>query len=315
MHSSRSILIALSMLTLVISCKSTPKVKSYQYVETKREQSLFGGFDEKQADPKIIKAENDSVAYCEAYQMFCIAQKVNRDMKKEYGKYNQPTSEPISFQLLSPDGSDITYSVTFRDYEKVKKEIEDKIFSMSSLIEGAGDRMEQDRLNSFRNSARVDSTTINRLKPGFKIKKDEFDTQGTTWYIPKSAPQYVNINGFYMYFGCQQEMPTTLRIKMQFQDNSWLFIRSVQFSIDGKPYEYTPQNLERDSGYGGQIWEWFDDAVDFSNKDIVLALYNAKNARMRLVGDQYHKEKTITSPQLNEIKKTIDLYKAMGGQL
>lgn len=315
MYFYRPFLIALAMLTLLLSCKSTPKLKTYQYIETKREQSLFGGFDETKSEPKIIKAENDSIAYCAAYQNFCIAQKVNRDMKKEYGKYNLPSSEPISFQLLSPDGSDITYSVTFMDIEKVKKEIEDRIFSMSSSIEGAGERMEQDRLNDFRNTARIDSTTIIRLKPGFRIKKDEFDTMGTTWYKPRTAPQYVNYNALYMYFGCQQEMPTSLRFRMQFQDDNWLFIRSVQFSIDGKPYEYTPNNLERDSGNGGQIWEWFDDAVDYSNKEIVLALYGASTARMRLVGDQYHKEKTITSTQLNEIKKTIDLYRAMGGQL
>ncbi len=311
----RLILIAIATYTVVQGCQNAPKLKSYQYIETKREQSLFGGFDETKSEPKIIKAENDSIAYCAAYQSFCIAQKVNRDMKKEYGKYNLPSSEPISFQLLSPDGSDITYSVSFMDYEKVKKEIEDRIFSMSSSIEGAGERMEQDRLNNFRNTARVDSATISRLKPGFRIKKDEFDTMGTTWYRPRTAPLYVNYNALYMYFGCQQEMPTTLRLRMQYQDDSWLFIRSVQFSIDGKPYEYTPSNLERDSGNGGQIWEWFDDAVDYSNKEIVLALYGASTARMRLVGDQYHKEKTITSTQLNEIKKTIDLYRAMGGQL
>jgi len=311
----RLLLVALTALLVLHGCQSTPKMKSYQYIEMKREQSLFGGFDETKSDPKTIKAENDSIAYCEAYQMFCIAQKVNRDMKKEYGKYNLPTSEPIGFQLLSPEGVDITYLVSFIDYDRVKKDIEDRIFSMSSSIEGAGERMEQDRMNDFRNTARIDSTTIKRLKPGFRIKKDEFDVNGTTWYIPRTAPQYVNYNALYMYFGCQQEMPTALRLKMQFQDDNWLFIRNVQFSIDGKPYEYTPHNLERDSGYGGQIWEWFDDAVDYSNKEIVLALYNATTARMKLIGNQYHKEKTISSSQLNEIKKTIDLYRAMGGQL
>ena len=195
MYSSRPILIALSMLTLLLSCKSTPKIKSYQYIETKKEQSLFGGFDEKKADPKIIKAENDSVAYCEAYQMFCIEQKVNRDMKKEYGKYNLPTSEPISFKLLSPDGSDITYSVSFMDYEKVKKEIEDRIFSMSSSIEGAGERIEQDRLNNFRNTARVDSTTISRLmvdktavKWGLKLPTSDMIKELYLYLKPHTMP-------------------------------------------------------------------------------------------------------------------------------
>lgn len=309
------VLIMLLIAYVANGCQSAPKEKAYQYVETTREQSLFGGFDDKVHEPETIMAENDSIAYCEAFEKFCISKKVKKDMKEEFADYDMPTSEPIGFKLISPEGVDITHSVTFSDYEKVKTEIEYDVFSMGSLFAGTMERAEKDRANEFKISAVIDSSTIARLKPGFRINKDEFDAKGRTWYKPRSAPQYVNMNGLYLYFACQQQMPTSLRLTMQYHADEWLFIRYLQFSIDGKPYKYTPMNLERDSGYGGKIWEWFDDPVNFTNTDIVLALYNAKSAKMRLVGDQYHKEKTITSNQLKEIRNTIDLYRAMGGQI
>ncbi len=311
----RSILMALAVLALAFSCRSTPKLKAYKYIEVKREQSKFGEYVETRSDPEIIIAENDSIAYCAAYQKFCIAQKKYQDVNEEFGKFNHNAAEPTGFHLVSPSGSYITNSVNFHDFERVKKEIREKVSSMIFVIEGTGNRMELDGLDSYRKAARIDSTTIKKLKPGFKIKKDEFDTKGTTWYTPRTAPNYVNYNALYLYFGCQEGVPTVLRWRMQYEDDNWLFIRLVQFSIDGKPYEYVPNNMETDSGNGGRIWEWFDNAVDYRNKEIVLALYNAKTARMRLVGSQYHKEKTITSSQLSEIRKTIDLYKAMGGTL
>ena len=72
--------------------------------------------------------------------------------------------------------------------------------------------------------------------------------------------------------------------------------------------------MERDSGNGGKIWEWADEAIqDESDKDLVNALVNAKSAKMKLIGAQYYEIKAITKGQLASMRKTLQLYNAFGG--
>ena len=95
-----------------------------------------------------------------------------------------------------------------------------------------------------------------------------------------------------------------------------MFFDKIQFSIDGKAYEYIPLSTETDSGDGGYIWEWFDENVSTVNdKELLKALANAKSAKMKFIGRQYHDIKNISKEQLNGIKRTIDYYKALGGSL
>lgn len=161
---------------------------------------------------------------------------------------------------------------------------------------------------------KIDSATIQKLKPFFNVQKDEFSKDNLTWYTPKSAPKYANANGIYCYFSTVNNNPENFRLKLQYYADDWLFFYSVQFSIEDKSYEYIPYSVDRDCGDGGYIWEWSDDKVSETNKDLIIALSNASNAKMKLIGKQYFDIKTITKKQCEDIKKTLDLYIAMGGQ-
>ena len=72
--------------------------------------------------------------------------------------------------------------------------------------------------------------------------------------------------------------------------------------------------METDIVNGGYIWEWFDEALSESDKELIYSLANAKSAKMKLIGSQYYNEKVITQVRINSIKTVLDLYKAMGGQ-
>ena len=54
-----------------------------------------------------------------------------------------------------------------------------------------------------------------------------------------------------------------------------------------------------------------------SNNDIELikALSNAKTAKIKFIGRQYHDIKTISQKQIKGIKDAVNLYLAMGGSL
>lgn len=155
--------------------------------------------------------------------------------------------------------------------------------------------------------------TVKELSKFFRTKKDEFSPDQKTWIEPKSAPNFTNRNGLYCYFETRNGVANNLRFRLQYYAEDWLFFTRVQFSIDGKPYEYIPNNTETDNGDGGMIWEWFDESVTSSDKELLSALANAKTAKMKLIGRQYHEIKSISKDQINNIKRTLDYYNALGG--
>jgi hypothetical protein len=301
-----NILLFLGLITFLTSCD-----KSYKYVEKVSEESILGGTEIKEKDEETIKAKDDSTAYLEAFKKFCISVKVNKDMAQSMGK---TYSTPLSFKLLNDKGIDITNTTLFANRTQREKEIEEQIFSMKNSIQDAVDNNKKEKTEEFKQTAKIDSAKIKELKQFFRVRKDEFSTTGKTWYEPKSAPSYTNRNGLYCYFQTENDMPNNLRFRMQYYSDDWLFFSKVQFSIDGKAYEYVPMNTETDSGDGGHIWEWFDESVSESDKELINALANAKSAKMKLIGRQYFDVRNISQDQIKGIKRTLELYQAMGGK-
>ena len=121
--------------------------KTYNYVEIVNEESIFGGSDTKEKDPKIIKAKNDSAAYLAAYQTFCISQEVNKDMQEAMGKVY---SVPLRFKLINDKGEEISNTVIFANKEKLEKEIEDNIFSMRNSLKESFDKSKEEKIENFK---------------------------------------------------------------------------------------------------------------------------------------------------------------------
>lgn len=287
-------LLFLMSITL-FSCK-----KDYRYVEKIEKERILGGFDREEKEVQI-QSENDTLAYLEAFKKFAISQKVELEMKKSLGS---SSSIPISFNIYDDEGNDITY-IDFPNKEKRENEITKSILSLNTSIS---------KPTVPTNKNKIDSLKLRELKGYFKQKKDEFSPEGKTWIKPKSSPAYTNQNGIYCYFQTEKNIPSNLRFRVQYYSDEWLFFDKIQFSIDGKAYEYIPLNTETDSGDGGYIWEWFDENVSTSNdKELLKALANAKSAKMKFIGRQYYDIKNISKEQLNGIKRTIEYYKALGG--
>lgn len=299
----------LLFLSFMVSCNL--KNKNYKYIEIVEEEGLMGGTERKEQEAKIIEAENDSIAYLEAYKDFCIALKISSDMKISYGN---SANTPIEFKLLNEKNEDISNLVVFKDKELREKEIKDQIFSMENSMQKSVDDYKNEKEQNFKKTAKIDSVKIKELTKSFSKKKDEFSNNNSTWFTPKTAPKFANANGIYCYFQTENGIPSNLRFRLQYLANDWLFFDKVQFSIDGKAYDYVPTKTETDSGNGGYIWEWFDESVNESDKELINALANAKSAKMKLNGKQYFDVKNISKTQINSIKQTLELYKAMGGE-
>lgn len=298
----------LILVILLVSCNSE---KKYKYIETVQETGILGSTDVTDNEPEIIKATNDSSAYVEAYSKFCISQKVAQDMTKALGS---SAGIPLSFKLLNEQGENIANSVYFINKDSIEREIKKRIFSQPNNIASTVEESKKERHQAALAALKVDSEMVKKLKPYFRVKTDKFDPDQTKWYIPLSAPRYINRNGIYCYFGVKDKVPQNFRFQIQYYADDWLFIEKYQFSIDGEAFEFYPNKVERDNGDGGHIWEWCDDKIMASDLDLIKALANAKSAKIKFVGQQYYKIKTITGNQIRNIKRSLDLYKAMGGK-
>lgn len=301
----------LVLILIAASLAACDNSKSYKYVEVSAEQGFLGGVEKKEKEPKTIKAASDSAAYMAAFQSFCISVKVNKDMKQSLGMVY---STPIKFKLLNDKGEDIVSTISFTDKEKLEKEISERVFAMSNTIQESVDKNKADDAKQFQATAKIDSAKIKDLTKYFRQKKDEFSNNNKIWFEPKSAPQYTNRNGLYCYFQTENGIPSNLRLKFQYYAEDWLFFGKIQFAIDGKTYEYVPDDTETDSGDGGKIWEWCDQSLSQSDKELIYALANAKNAKMKIIGKQYYDKKIVSQEQIKSIKQALDLYNAMGGQ-
>ena len=298
----------LVLLSIVFFSCNNIRNKKYSYTEKVEEVGLFGGTSVVQKESEEILALSDSVAYIEAFQKFVISQKVYSDMKEAGAKY---VARPISFSLYNSKGEDIT-DIYFESKYTKENEITEWVQSQPNTIKQSADerRMKKNK----EQMARRDSAKIKELVKFFNVKKDEFDVDGTTWYKPKDAPKYINQNGIYVYFGVREDGVNALRLRIQYTADEWLFFKKVNFSIDGNPYEYFPNDTETDHG-GGSIWEWSDEAIiTTSNKELIKALASSKVAKMKFIGRQYYKIKNITPKQVQSINRTIELYRAMGGE-
>jgi hypothetical protein len=300
-----NILSFLTIITLLTSCN-----KTYKYIEKVGEESTLGGSDTKDKEETTIKAKDDTTAYLEAFKKFCISVKANKDISQSMGK---SYSTPLSFKLLNDKGEDITNTTFFASRTMREKEIEEQIFSLKNSMQEAISNNQKVETEKNNQTAKPNLTKIKELKQFFRVRKDEFSTTGKTWYEPKSAPSYTNRNGLYCYFQTENDIPNNLRFRIQYYSDDWLFFNKVQFSIDGKAYEYVPINTETDNGDGGYIWEWFDQAVSDSDKELINALANAKSAKMKLIGKKNFDVRNITQDQIKGVKRTLELYKVMGG--
>lgn len=293
------------LFALLASCSNN---KQYKYIETVTEQTFTLDTRIKEKEPEIINAPDDSTAYKEAFKKFLISLKVYGDLSEQDKSAQRILDIPQLFTLYDDKGQDIT-NITFPGKAVYESET---LKEIANLTIGEGKSSD---IIPETPAVHVDSSKIKALKPFFNIKSDEFDKNGSSWCKPKNAPVYTNANGIYCYFQIVDNIPQNLRFRIQYYSDDWLFINNCQFSIDGKAYEYTPGNVETDNGDGGYIWEWFDESVHGYDMELLNALANAKTAKIKFIGRQYHDIKPITKDQIKSIQRTIDLYHAMGGTI
>lgn len=193
----------------------------------------------------------------------------------------------------------------------VEKQISEQI------IKEEKERKEQELANEKEIAAK-EKLEKERLSTATKKMNKKYDEiNEVTWYRDKTSPSYVNYNGFYAYIGQSNGGSPWLRLAIQYAADDWLFIENYIIKVDGMTYNIVEQEygeIKADNGSGG-IWEWLDRQVGPSEFEIIKAVANGKDVKIRFSGKDYHKDKTITSQQKLALKNVLNAYEALGGSM
>lgn len=142
-----------------------------------------------------------------------------------------------------------------------------------------------------------------------RVTKD--DVKGYKYYYDKSSPSYVNRNGFFLY---TSDDPY-LYLKIQYYGDDWLFIKSYFFNIDGETFEINPSYGEVETDNDSDVWEWYNNAATAENIEMIQKIIKSKKTVMRMEGDKYYKDVTISQAQKTALKNVLTVYQGLGGSL
>ena len=84
-----------------------------------------------------------------------------------------------------------------------------------------------------------------------------------------------------------------------------MFIEKYIIKVDGKTYTISENSygeIKSDNGNGG-IWEWLDRQVGSLEYEVIKAVANGNNVKIRFSGKDYYKDKIITEQQKTALNK------------
>lgn len=143
------------------------------------------------------------------------------------------------------------------------------------------------------------------------MKKDADEFQESVFYHHPNSPKYRNSrNSIYAYIVSYPTRSPGLRFVITYTADSWLFIKDYQIKADSNLFRITEQKYgEVESNHAaGSIWEWLDRLADEEEIDILTAIAEAGEAKIRYNGRQYYDDHTVSKKDKTALKEMIALY-------
>lgn len=184
-------------------------------------------------------------------------------------------------------------------YPGTKEDIESK--TIIAVIEEQIKKEENERKQIILNATK-----------NLRVHSDEIS--GTTYYFDKYSPKYINTySTVYAYIGDSKNKKPSLRLKIIYVDNDWLFVEKFTIKADDDVFHIEEKRygeIERDNGSGG-IWEWLDREVTEREMTVIQSIIESKNAVIRFKGKHYHSDKKISEAEKKALSNIVLVYEDM----
>lgn len=156
---------------------------------------------------------------------------------------------------------------------------------------------------------------LKQFESKFNVEYDK--VEGISWYMPKNMPDYIDERSYIIPYIGVQNNNMWICVRYNYTDDDWIFWESLTIVVDGeKTVKYVGGlNTVRDNG-GGEVWEWYDDALDknapMDSKEIqnLNKIVTSDETIIRFQGDEYHYDLTVSFEDKTMIKNVLDLYSA-----
>lgn len=138
-----------------------------------------------------------------------------------------------------------------------------------------------------------------------KLKKRVDEFNGTTFYTHPAEPRYADTRSYLLPYIAEKNGTVALRVQLHYTSDSWLFIESASFNIDGKitSYDVPSSSWKRDND--SEIWEWSDTPVTPQLRTLLEEVANSNKTIVRFNGQQYYDDFTVTDQDKAAIRDVL----------
>lgn len=138
----------------------------------------------------------------------------------------------------------------------------------------------------------------NALLRTLKTRTDDFN--GITFYTHPTEPRYADTRTYFLPYLAEKDGRVWMRFQAHYTNDSWLFVESLSFNIDGLVLRFPSANWKRDND--SEIWEWADIPVDNALEELLLQIANSNKTIARFEGQKYYDNVTVRPSDKQAIK-------------
>lgn len=133
-----------------------------------------------------------------------------------------------------------------------------------------------------------------------RLDKETDSFNGVTFYKHPTEPRYADDRTYFLPYLAAKGDAVTMRFQAHYTNDSWLFVTSLSFNIDGEIRRFPSSTWKRDND--SEIWEWTDVVVNDGIRELLLEIANSNQTIARFDGQQYYDNVTVGSGDKQAIK-------------
>ncbi|MEY8800204.1 hypothetical protein AB9K35_07800 [Leisingera sp. XS_AS12] len=124
-----------------------------------------------------------------------------------------------------------------------------------------------------------------------RLRRETDEFNGTTWLTHPNEPRYMDTRSHLSVYAGEKDGKVWLRMRLVYTADTWLFVKSAMFNIDGRIVPLVDAEWKRDND--SEIWEWVDVIIDDDRRNLLELIANSKKTVVRFEGRQYYDNVTI----------------------